>query len=133
VVALLVVPAAAAKNAGTIEVVATVHHRNVAHLPPAGRGGDAESFYWVVRDRHARPVGDMVMSCRWVTATLRLCVGQFSMPLGTIAVIGVSRTSLIGQVAIVGGTGRYRAANGTLLFKAIGTRRYVLTADYQQP
>lgn len=124
---------AAAKKAQTIEVVATIAHANVAHLPPAGRGGDANSSYWIVRDRTAKAVGDMVISCRWVTGNLRLCVGQFTMPLGTIAVIGASRTALIGQFAIVGGTGAYLNSSGTLLFKAIGTKRFVLTASYKQP
>ena len=134
-VALLAViasPPAVAADTDTIEVVATINHQNIAHLPPAGRGGDANSSYWVIRDRRGRAVGDMLLSCRWVTGTFRLCVGQFTMPLGTIAVIGASRTPLVGQLAIVGGTARYRAATGTLLFKAIGSRRYVLTANYTQ-
>lgn len=123
---------AVAANRDTIQVVANLNHQNIAHLPPAGRGGDGDSSYWVIRDRLARPVGDMLLSCRWVTGALRLCVGQFSMPLGTLALIGVSSTPLIGQFSIVGGTGRYSAANGVLLFNAISTRRYVLTANYTQ-
>lgn len=134
-VALLAViaspPAVAAT--GTIEVTGSLRHANTAYLPPAGRGGDAYSSYMVVRDRTGSAVGDLVLACRWVTGNLRLCVGQFTMPLGTIALIGASRTALIGQFAIVGGTGRYDKANGTLLFKAIGVRRYVITANYNQP
>jgi hypothetical protein len=123
-------PAVAAT--GTIEVVANVRHTNTAHLPPAGRGGDAFSSYAVIRQRTGSAIGDLVLSCRWVTGNLRLCVGQLAMPLGTLAVTGASRTALIGQFAIVGGTGRYENARGTLLFKAIGLRRYVLSASYRQ-
>ena len=125
-------PAAAATN-GTIVVVGNLSHENVAHLPPSGRGGDAYSSYWVVRTRTGKAVGDMLLACRWVTGTLRLCVGQFTMPLGTIAVIGASPTGFIGQLAIVGGTGAYHNANGTLLFNAIGSRRFIVTAQYNQP
>ena len=129
--AALISPAFAAEKA-TIEIVAHVNHTNLARLPPAGRAGDADSSYWIVRDRHARAIGDIIMSCRWVTSALRLCVGQATMPLGTLAVIGASRTALIGQFAIVGGTGEYTHATGTVLFKATGARTYVVTADYQQ-
>jgi hypothetical protein len=134
-VALLAVfasPSAFASPANTIEVVATVNHRNVARLPPGGRGGDAESTYWVIRDRHGRTVGDLLLACRWVTGDLRLCAGQLSMPYGSLALIGASRTPLVGQLTVVGGVGEYAAANGVLTFKAIGLRRYVLTAVYKQ-
>lgn len=117
--------------ANTIEVTARVAHRSVAQLPPRGRGGDATASRWVINDRLGNAIGDMLMDCRWVTAGLRLCVGQVSMPLGTLAVIGASRTRFLGQLAVVGGTGRYVGASGTLLFKATGTGRYVLSVNYQ--
>jgi hypothetical protein len=118
--------------AATIDVVANLQHQNTARLAPAGRAGDAYSSYWVISDRFGRPVGDMLQSCRWVTEGLRLCVGQVTMPRGTIATIGASRTAIIGQFAIVGGTGVYHGADGVLLFKAVSSRRYVLQATYDQ-
>jgi hypothetical protein len=45
--------------------------------------------------------------------------------------IGASRTRLVGQFAVVGGTGRYVGADGTLLFKATGNRRYVISIIYE--
>lgn len=131
-VAGTLIASASANTSATINVVAALQQQNTARLPPPGRSGDAHSSYWVVRDRLGRPIGDMLQSCRWVTAGLRLCVGQVTMPLGTIATIGASRTSLIGQFAIVGGTGRYQGADGVLLFKAISTGRYVLSATYER-
>lgn len=121
---------AAHANAAEIEVTAVTQHTNVAKLPPAGRGGDAVSSRWIVRDRHGATIGDMLTDCRWVTVNLRLCVGQLSLPLGAIAVIGASRTRFIGQLAVVGGTGRYVGANGALLFHEIGAGRYVLSVTY---
>ena len=119
-------------NAERIEITARQVHANLAQLPPSGRGGDAASSLWVVRDRHARVIGDMSFDCRWITAALRLCVGQLAMPLGTLAVIGSSRTRFLGQLAVVGGTGRYTGAAGTLLFSATGTGRYVLSIVYRK-
>ena len=130
---LLVLPATAATaNSATIEVTARLQHHNYAALSPAGRGGDAESSRWIVYDRHNRSVGDMLFDCRWVTADLRLCTGQLAMPLGSLAVLGSSRTRFLGQLAVVGGTGHYIGANGTLLFNATNNRRYVLSINYQE-
>jgi hypothetical protein len=123
---------AAAASAAQIEITAQLKHRNIAMLPPVGRAGDAESAQWIVRDRFGRVIGDMLIDCRWVTNGLRLCVGQLSLPLGAIAVIGASRTRFVGQLAVVGGTGRYVGADGTLLFNATGTGRYVLSINYRK-
>lgn len=125
---VLAVPAVAA--ADRIEVTASVRHVNIARLPPRGRAGDADSALWIVRERGGKAIGDMLMDCRWVTSGLRLCVGQLSLPLGTIAVIGASRTSFLGQLAVVGGTGRYVGADGSMLFTEIGAQRYVLSMTY---
>jgi hypothetical protein len=116
-----------------IEVGARVQHTNTARLPPDGRAGNAESARWIIRDRHGNAIGDMLTDCRWVTAGLRLCVGQVSLPLGVIAVLGASRTPFLGQFAVVGGTGRYVGAAGALTFNSIGFGRYVLSISYQKP
>ena len=120
-----------AAQAAQIEIVARLQNENVAVLKPAGRQGDAESSHWIVRDRHGRSIGDMLIDCRWVTSDLRLCVGQLSLPLGAIAVLGASRTRFLGQFAVVGGTGRYVGADGTLLFNQTGRGRYVLSINYR--
>lgn len=132
VAALLFSQGAAAVSAAQIEITARSQHTTVAVLPPAGRAGDAESSHWIVWDRYARPIGEMLIDCRWVTSGLRLCVGQLSLPLGAIAVLGASRTRFLGQLSVVGGTGRYVGADGTLLFKATGTGRYVLSINYER-
>lgn len=130
--AILATAVPARASADTIEVAARAQHSNVARLPPAGRAGDATSSRWIIRDRHGNAIGDMLTDCRWVTSGLRLCVGQVSLPLGAIAVLGASRTPFLGQFAVVGGTGRYVGANGALTFNAIGTGRYVLSITYQK-
>ena len=124
------VPAVA--SADTIEVTARVAHANSIELAPKGRAGNATSAQWIVSERNGNAIGDMLIDCRWVTAGLRLCVGQLSLPLGALAVLGASRTRFLGQLAVVGGTGRYVGADGTLLFSATGTGRYVLSVTYQK-
>jgi len=128
--ALFLVSPASAK-ADTIEVTGQITHAQTTSLAPTGRGGDAYSALWLVRDRNGNAVGDMLIDCRWVTSGLRLCVGQLGMPLGTIAVIGASRTRFLGQLAVVGGTGRYVGAEGALLFNATGRGRYVISVQYR--
>ena len=132
VAALACASTAAALPMERIEITAKVVRRTVVALPPLGREGDAESARWIVRDRHGNVIGDMLIDCRWVTAGLRLCVGQLEMPLGMVAVVGASRTRFLGQLAVVGGTGRYIGADGTLLFKATGTGRYTVSINYRK-
>lgn len=127
--ALLVASSAAAD---TIEVGAHVSSTTRIAFKPAGRAGDAEAARWIVRDRFGNAIGDLLIDCRWVTNGLRLCVGQLAMPLGAIAVLGASRTEFLGQLAVVGGTGRYVGADGTMLFRQTGLRDYVLSLDYSR-
>lgn len=118
-------------DAARIEVTARLQHASVRSLAPAGRSGDVYTSHWIIRDRLGDAIGDMLLDCRWITPGLRLCVGQVSMPLGAIAVLGASRTALLGQFSVVGGTGRYVGADGTLLFNATGRNRYVLSINYE--
>jgi hypothetical protein len=126
----LIVPASA--TAAQIEISAKVVNTNIATLPPAGRAGDASSQRWLIRDRHGAVIGDMLIDCRWITSALRLCIGQLSLPLGAIIVVGGSRTRFIGQLAVTGGTGRYVGAIGVMSFNEIGTGRYVLSLTYRK-
>lgn len=131
-VALIALALAAPAPAAQIEVTAKQQHTNLARLPPRGRAGDATSARWIIRDRYGQDIGDMLLDCRWVTGSLRLCVGQVSLPLGTIAVIGASRTLFLGQFSVVGGTARYSGASGALWFKQTSVARYVLSIVYQK-
>lgn len=128
-VAVMFPPAAAADQ---IEITARLQHSNTARLLPTGRAGDATSSRWILRDRYAAVIGEMLIDCRWVTAGLRLCIGQVTLPLGALAFLGASRTKLLGQFGVVGGTGRYVGADGTLLFNAVGTNQYVLSINYRK-
>lgn len=129
VVALI---ASASASAATIQVGARLHHANHFAAPPVGRAGDADSSSWILRDRHGRTVGDMLLNCRWITGTVRLCIGQVGLPDGALVMLGASPTRFLGQMAVVGGTGRYIGAAGALTFNAIGSSRYVLLITFDQ-
>lgn len=130
--ALLAPAVAQADQADQIEVTARAVAVKTTAFPPAGRAGDADYGRWVVRDRFGRSIGDMLLDCRWVVPDLRLCVGQVTLPLGAIAVLGASRTRYLGAFSVVGGTGEYVGAAGTLTFKAVGVGRYVMSVNYRK-
>ncbi len=119
-------------HAETIDVTATIQHQNTAHLPPKGRGGDAVSSVWVVHDRLGRSIGETILDCRWVTVSLRICLGQANLPLGSIIIAGATRTTILGQFVVIGGTGHYSGANGDLVFKKIGIAKYAVSVVFQR-
>lgn len=121
---------ATSAHAETIDVTATIEHQNTARLPPLGRGGDAVSSLWIVRDRYGRAIGETVLDCRWVTASLRLCLGQGNLPFGSIIFAGATRTTILGQFVVIGGTGHYAGASGDLVFKKIGIVKYAISVVF---
>ena len=130
ILALIIANSARTASVETIDVTATIQHQNTAHLPPKGRAGDALSSIWVVRDRFGRAIGETILDCRWVTATLRLCLGQANLPLGSIIMAGATRTTILGQFVVIGGTGHYSGANGDLVFKKIGIAKYAVSVVF---
>lgn len=117
-------PAVAA--AGPINVTATRISSVSREIGRPGRTGNAVQQSWQLNDRRGRPVGRMLLSCRWIVPSARYCTGEISMPLGKIIVAGSSFTGLLGQYAVTGGTERYVAAGGEMNFTAIGVRKQVL-------
>lgn len=69
-----------------------------------------------------RRLGEASMLCTWVSDRERSCTTTFTLPRGTIVVSGVLSTRLLYELAIVGGTGLYDNARGTLTNTAIKLR-----------
>lgn len=119
---------ASARAAAQATIQATVvPTRVVARRAPRGRVGDVEYLVWSVRDRYGRTIGMAVFGCRWIEESDRLCVGDIELPLGSISVQGSSATRELGVFSVVGGTGRYVGASGELAFRAIGSRKLVIS------
>jgi hypothetical protein len=69
-----------------------------------------------------RRLGQASMLCTYVSDNQRSCTTTFTLPRGTIVVSGVLSTRLLYELAIVGGTGLYDNARGTLTNTAIKLR-----------
>jgi hypothetical protein len=59
-------------------------------------------------------IGESAMVCTYVAREQRSCSTIYTLPKGTIVVSGVLSTRLLYELAIVGGTGFYDNARGTL-------------------
>lgn len=60
-------------------------------------------------------LGSAAMLCTYVSRRQRSCTTTFALPKGTIVVSGLVQSRLLYELAIVGGTGLYDNARGTLL------------------
>jgi hypothetical protein len=75
-----------------------------------------------------RPIGHAVVTCLDVGSGEQTCDGSYVLPKGTLETAGILRTRLFYTQAIVGGTGLYDNARGTLTVtaKALSPRREIL-------
>jgi hypothetical protein len=83
-----------------------------------GRGvGDVEVTWQTLYNKRLTPhaIGHAQLACTYLTLTSRSCIGTFFLPKGKLMVAGVFGSPLLYQVAVVGGTGIYVGARGSLL------------------
>ena len=75
-----------------------------------------------------RPIGHGVITCTNVGSGEQTCDGSYVLPKGTLETAGILRTRLFYTQAIVGGTGLYDNARGTLTVtaRALSPRREIL-------
>jgi hypothetical protein len=75
-----------------------------------------------------RPIGHGVLLCTYVGENERSCRGSYLLPRGAIETAGVLKSRLIYTHAIVGGTGLYDNARGTVTVtaRALRPRREIL-------
>lgn len=73
-------------------------------------------------DNASRPIGHAVLTCTFVSRSERSCDGTYVLPAGMILTAGVLTTRLLYSAAIVGGTGLYNNARGTLTVTAKGLK-----------
>ena len=76
----------------------------------------------------SRPIGHAVVVCTNVGAGERTCEGSYVLPRGTLQTVGVLRTRLLYTQAVIGGTGLFDNARGTLTVTArsLSPRREIL-------
>jgi hypothetical protein len=75
-----------------------------------------------------RPIGHAVITCMDVGSGEQSCQGSYVLPKGTLETAGILRTRLFYTQAVVGGTGLFDNARGTLTVtaKALRPRREIL-------
>jgi hypothetical protein len=80
------------------------------------------------REGRPRRLGASAMLCTWVDTRLRTCGATYILPLGSLIVSGILTTRLLYQLAVIGGTGLYDNARGSLTVTAysLHPRRDVL-------
>lgn len=66
----------------------------------------------------SRPIGHGVVACVHVGGAERSCTGSYVLPRGTIETAGVLESRLLYTQAVVGGTGFYESARGSLTVTA---------------
>lgn len=62
----------------------------------------------------SRAIGQATMTCTYTDRRTRSCNGAYLLPKGQLVVAGVISTRLLYEIAVVGGTGIYESAHGTL-------------------
>lgn len=60
------------------------------------------------------PIGHAVLACTFVDDVDRSCTGTYELPKGNLVVAGAIQSRLLYQIAVVGGTGLYDNARGSL-------------------
>jgi hypothetical protein len=97
-------------------------------------GGDATGGGYIARmtlygsSSATRPIGHAVITCMHVGSGEQTCQGSYALPRGTLETSGILRTRLFYTQAIIGGTGLFDNARGTLTVTArnLSPRREIL-------
>ena len=117
---------AAATSISVITMTGTRTFRQVTRLRPAGRAGDLEILRFRLTDRFGRKIGTGSMLCRWALVTRRLCWGEAILPRGKLIALGSSQTRVLGEFAVVGGTGVYLFKQGMMTWRALSFNKFAI-------
>ncbi|MDX6475635.1 MAG: hypothetical protein QOH95_1146 [Gaiellaceae bacterium] len=127
VAAVAAVAATAARGAiGPAQIRITDVQMSYAKIPSVnGRSAGAVEL---VRQRlynpsvSEAPIGRASIMCTYFDARERNCTGTYVLPRGTLVVAGAIQSRLLYEIAVVGGTGLYDNARGTLTVTSTGLR-----------
>lgn len=116
-------------NSSNISIITITGKRlslRTTKLPPTGRAGDLEIIRWGFADRRGHKIGNGNALCRWANATRQLCWGEIRLPLGKLVIIGSSQTRILGEYAVIGGTGVYTFKQGLIAFRQLSVNKYAI-------
>ncbi|MFL5928112.1 MAG: hypothetical protein ACJ77E_14380 [Gaiellaceae bacterium] len=69
-----------------------------------------------------KPIGRSTLMCTYFDAHDRVCNATYFLPKGSLVVTGAIQSRLLYQIAVVGGTGLFDNARGTLTVTSTGLR-----------
>jgi hypothetical protein len=113
----------AATGPATVRI--TDRQTGIAHVDSGRRGrtpGDVEVINSLVYNQRVTPraLGHSEYVCTYTIGINRSCLGTVFLPKGKLMVAGVLRYRQFYELAVVGGTGLYDNARGTLTVTRIG-------------
>lgn len=121
-------PAAAAPTITGPGVIRVTDRQTQYHWVDGGAQGHGAGDTEILRVQlynqrvRQRPIGHADLVCTFTDARSRNCTGTYFLPKGKIMVGGVIGSRLIFEVAVLGGTGLYENARGTLTVTAAAQR-----------
>jgi hypothetical protein len=86
----------------------------IVRPPGGGIVGAVEMIRQRLYKPGARPIGRSDLVCTYLDNRERSCMGTYFLPKGSLVVAGALETRLLYEIAIVGGTGLFDNARGTL-------------------
>jgi len=117
---LAVGSAAGATGPAQIRITDVETKARLVHPIGGGWGGATEVIAQQLYNPSisGRPIGRSQIVCTYVDSRNRTCLGTYQLPKGDIVVGGALQTRLLYEVPIVGGTGLYDNARGTVTVTA---------------
>jgi hypothetical protein len=69
-----------------------------------------------------KQIGRADLVCTYIDAQARTCTGTYTLPKGSLVVEGVIQSRLLYEIAVIGGTGLYDNARGSLTVTSTALR-----------
>ncbi len=125
VVTAVTAAAGASGSTGPAQIRITDVQSAYSYVPGAnGRTGSLE----IIRQRLYNParsessIGTAGLTCLYIDSRSRTCTGTYLLPKGQLVVTGQITSRLLYEIAIVGGTGLYDNARGSLTVTSTALR-----------
>jgi hypothetical protein len=121
---ILAATAAGATPPAQIRITDVQASYRYVHSTGDGPAGAQE----IVRQRLYNPrisgkqIGHADLLCTYLDAQARTCTGTYALPRGSLVVEGVIQSRLLYEIAVIGGTGLYDNARGSLTVTSTALR-----------
>ena len=118
-------PSSAVTGPATIRVIAHQIESAAVDIGRPGQSpGDAQLFTALIYNTRVTPksIGQYELDCTFVRGESRVCRGTIHLPKGDIVVGGSMQHRQLYELAVLGGTGLYDNARGTITVTRLGTK-----------